>query len=204
MSENDQPNSNQNDTAAGTSTDGGAATDPNMTPEQRMAALEAEKHDMRDRMLRVAAEFENWKKRARKEQAEAESKGKESILRDVLEVVDNLERAVGSWTETADLKAVQQGVQLVLRLFQQKLERHDIKSFEAKGQPFDPRVHDAISQVPSPDVAPGTVITELMKGYKIGDRLLRPASVVVAVAPPPAEGGSNGKGGAGATSQDGP
>src|SRR4051794_11436821 len=108
-----------------------------VSPEQRAAALEAEKNDARDRMLRIAAEFENYKKRARKEQAELEVKVTERLLRDFLEVLDNLERAAA--VETTDAKAVQQGVGMVNRLFQSKLERYDVKPFETKGQPFDPR-----------------------------------------------------------------
>lgn len=153
--------------------------------EARLAALEAEKNELRDRMLRIAAEFENYKKRSRREQTEAEVKAKESVLRDMLEVVDNLERAAAT-DEKADVKAIQQGVSLVLRMFHQKLERQEVKAFEAKGQPFDPRLHDAISQVPTADAPPGSVISELQKGYRLGERLLRPAMVVVAVAPPAA------------------
>jgi molecular chaperone GrpE len=164
------------------------------TAEERVAALEAEKQDLRDRMLRIAAEFDNWKKRARREQSDAESKGREAVLRDMLEVIDNLERATASWESGAgpvDVDAVKQGVGLVLRQAQSKLDRHDVKTVEAKGKPFDPRIHDAISQVPSPDVAPGTVISELQRGYRIGDRLLRPASVVVAIAPPAGSDGAS-------------
>jgi molecular chaperone GrpE len=165
------------------------------TPEERITALEAEKAELRDRMLRIAAEFDNWKKRSRREQSEAESKGKESILRDMLEVIDNLERANAAWGQgSVDAQAVKQGVDLVLRQAHSKLERHDVKPVEAKGQPFDPRLHDAISQVPSAEVPPGTVISELQKGYRIGDRLLRPASVVVALAPPAPPAGGDGVG----------
>jgi molecular chaperone GrpE len=170
-----------------------AAAVPPATPEERITALEAEKLELRDRMLRIAAEFENWKKRARREQTDAENKGRESVLRDIFEVIDNLERATASWgTGPVDAQAIQQGVTLVLRQAQSKLERHDVKPVEAKGKPFDPRIHDAISQVPSAEVAPGTVLSELQKGYRIGDRLLRPASVVVAIAPPPSGPGSDG------------
>jgi molecular chaperone GrpE len=161
------------------------------TPEGRIAALEAEKADLRDRMLRIAAEFENWKKRARKEQTDAESKVRESVLRDMLEVMDNLERATAATGGATDLQSVQQGIALVLRLFAQKLERYDVKVLDAKGKPFDPRLHEAISQAPSAEVPPGTVLNELQKGYKLGDRLLRPASVVVAIAPPNGGGGSD-------------
>ncbi len=149
----------------------------------RLTALEAERNELRDRLLRTAAEFENYKKRIRREQAETETKSKEGVLKDVLEIADNLERAA-QVDEKADFKSLQKGLELVLRLFQAKLERHDVRPFESKGQPFDPRVHDAVSQVPSADVPPNSVLGEIQKGYRIGERLLRPALVVVAVAPP--------------------
>jgi len=167
------------------------------SPEQRLAALEAERNETRERMLRVAAEFENYKKRIRKEMAEGESKAKEQVLRDVLEVVDNLERALAV-DEKSDVKSLQQGISLVLRLFQSKLDRYQVKPFESAGQPFDPRKHDAISQVPSPGVPPGAIVSEVQRGYNIGDRLLRPAMVVVAVGAPASQGGpANGSDGAG-------
>jgi molecular chaperone GrpE len=168
---------------------------PAAAPSDRLATLEAEKNDARERMLRIAAEFDNYKKRVRKEQSESESKARESVIRDMLEVGDNLERAVAAG-EGTDPKALQQGVQLVLRLFGNKLERYDVKPFEAKGQPFDPRLHDAISQIPTADAPPGSVVNEVQKGYKIGDRLLRPAMVSVAMAPPqaPPREASNGSG----------
>src|SRR5262245_4568983 len=90
------------------------------SPEEQIAKLEAEKNETRERMLRIAAEFENYKKRVRREQVEAEAKVKENLLRDFLEVVDNLERAA-SVDEKADVKSLQQGVSLVLRQFQSKL-----------------------------------------------------------------------------------
>jgi len=160
------------------------AAAPPPGPEERIAALEAEKAEIKDRMLRIAAEFENWKKRSRKEQTDIEAKVREAVLRDMLEVIDNLDRATAATGGATDLQSVQQGIALVLRLFAQKLERYDVKPLDAKGQPFDPRLHEAISQAPSAEVAPGTVLSELQKGYKIGERLLRPAAVVVAVAPP--------------------
>jgi molecular chaperone GrpE len=161
------------------------------SPEQRIAALETERNEARDRMLRVAADFENYKKRVRKEQADSEAKVRESILRDVLEVADNLERAA-SVDERADFKSLQKGIELVNRLFQGKLERLDVRAFESKGQPFDPRVHDAVSQLPTTEVPPGSVVSEIQKGYRIGERLLRPALVVVAVAPPASPGSTDG------------
>jgi molecular chaperone GrpE len=157
------------------------------TPEERIAALEAEKADLRERMLRFAADADNARKRARKEQADAELRIREAVLRDFLEIVDNLERATASFTPGAngDAKSIREGVDLVLRQFRSKLERYQVKAVEAVGQPFDPRCHEAISQLPTAEAKPGSVVHELQKGYVIGERLLRPALVVVA-APPPA------------------
>jgi len=160
---------------------------PPATAEERVAALEAERDEIKDRMLRIAADFENWKKRARKEQSDAEAKARESVLRDVLEVADNLERATSAHAQAGngavDAAAVLKGVNLVLRVIQQKLERHEVRAFEAHGQPFDPRVHEAISRVESDDVPAGSVAVELQKGYKVGERLLRPAMVSVSTGP---------------------
>ena len=180
----------------GTGDEEGAATPPpeiglpTATPEERIAALQAERDETKDRMLRIAADFENWKKRARKEQTDSESRIREAVLKDMLEVVDNLERATSAYVEngSVDGAAVLKGVNLVLRLFQSKLERYGVKPFDAKGQPFDPHMHEAISQVPTAEVAPGTVANEMQKGYRIGDKLLRPAIVAVAVAPKAAAG----------------
>jgi len=157
---------------------------PPATPEDRAAALALERDEMKDRMLRVAADFENWKKRARKEQTDAVATAREAVLRDILEVVDNLERAAGAQANgVVDGAAVMKGVSLVLRLFQQKLERYEVKPFEVTGQPFDPRVHEAVSRIESADVPSGAVAAELQKGYRIGERLLRPALVSVSTGP---------------------
>ena len=191
------PASDPADSPAAASTAGGAAPElPPATPEERLAALTAERDEMKDRMLRVAAEFENWKKRARKEQTDAVNEARERVLKDMLEVIDNLERAVAMQSGgngAVDGPAVLKGVDLVLRLFKQKLERYEVRPFEATGQPFDPRVHEAISRVEHPEIPPGAVAVELQKGYRVGERLLRPALVSVSSgngkpAAPPSEG----------------
>jgi len=169
---------------------------PAATPEERLAALAAERDDMKDRMLRIAAEFENFKKRSRKEQTDSTNEARERVLKDMLEVIDNLERAVAMQTGgngNVDGPAVLKGVDLVLRLFKQKLERYEVRPFEATGQPFDPRVHEAISRVEHAQVPAGSVAAELQKGYRVGERLLRPALVSVSAgngkpATPPSEG----------------
>lgn len=175
--------------ASGAASGQGAGTPAPNTVE----ALVAERDEVKDRMLRIAAEFENWKRRARKEQDDAEAKAREAVLRDMLDVIDNLERAVGAFegnnagagkgAPAADGAAVLKGVNLVLRLFQSKLERYNVKPIAARGEPFDPKIHEAISRVETADVPPGSVAVELQRGYRIGDRLLRPAMVSVASAP---------------------
>jgi len=160
---------------------------PPTTPDEKIAALEADRNEIKDRMLRIAAEFENWKKRARKDQTDGEARAKEAVLKDMLDVVDNLERATSAYVNAengrVDGAAVLKGVNLVLRLFQGKLERYGVRPFEVKGEPFDPRLHEAISKIPTDEVPPGNVAAEMQKGYRIGDKLLRPAIVAVAVSP---------------------
>jgi molecular chaperone GrpE len=160
----------------------GPAGEASPTPEERLAALQVERDETKDRLLRLAAEFENFKKRARVLQTEAETNARERVLKDVLDIADNLERAT-TVQPGADAAAVLKGVELVLRVLQQKLERYEVRSFEAKGQPFDPRQHEAISRVESADVPAGSVAAELQKGYKIGDKLLRAAMVSVSTGP---------------------
>jgi molecular chaperone GrpE len=174
--------------AAGT--EAAAPTPAAPTPEERIALLETEKAEVRERMLRIAADFDNWKKRSRKELAEGEARARESVLRDFLEIADNLERATASLAEhkEGEAKSIRDGVDLVLRQFRSKLERYQVKAVESLGQPFDPRFHEAVSQLPTADVRPGSIVHELQKGYLIGERLLRPALVVVASAPPPPAG----------------
>jgi molecular chaperone GrpE len=166
--------------------DGGAAPqapqaqDAPETAEQRIATLEVEKRDLHDRFLRLAAEFENWKKRARREQDEAGTRGREAILKEILPALDNLERAL----KAADEKdPVAVGVRLVDKQFIAALEKFEVKRFSALGQPFDPNQHEAIQQVESAEVPPGHVAAEFAQGYMIGTRLLRPAMVAVAKAP---------------------
>jgi molecular chaperone GrpE len=179
---NDRNDQNGHGDGNGAPSGNGAPAAAPATPEERLAAMTAERDDMKDRMLRVAAEFDNWKKRSRKEQTEAVAQARESVLKDVLEIADNLERATGAQAQKTDGAAVVKGVNLVLRLFQQKLERYEVRPFETVGQPFDPRIHEAISRVES-DVPAGAIANELQKGYRIGERLLRPAMVSVSTGP---------------------
>jgi len=149
--------------------------------ETKVASLEKDKKDNWDRYLRAAADLENLRKRQRREIDEAKLESKGRVLKEMLPVVDNLERAIEHATSQAGTNPIVEGVQLVLRQFLTAFERLEVTPIEAAGQPFDPNLHEAISQQES-DAPPGTVVQVLQRGYKSGDRLLRPALVVVAKA----------------------
>ncbi len=158
--------------------------DPVAELQQKLSAAEKEKKDNWDRYLRAAADLENTRKRQKREIEDARFETKNKVLKEMLPVVDNLERAIEHAGGGAADKApnpIVEGVQLVLRQFTTAFERLDVTPVEAMGQPFDPNLHEAISQQES-DQPPGTVIQVLQRGYRAGDRLLRPALVVVAKA----------------------
>ena len=134
--------------------------------------------DTHDRLLRTAAEFDNFKKRAQKEKEDVQKFGVERLLKDFLPVLDNLERALDH-AEQHDPKQVIEGVKLVQKLFETTLARHGVAGFSAVGKAFDPSLHEALMQQES-DAPAGTVLSEMAKGYKLHDRLVRPAAVVVA------------------------
>ena len=162
--------------------DGGSAAGAGATAEleAKLAQSEKEKKDNWDRYLRAAADLENQRKRQKRELDDAKFEAKSKVLKEMLPVVDNLERAI-EHTGASDgaAKAILEGVQLVLRQFTTAFERLEVTQIEAHGQPFDPNLHEAISQQES-DAPPGSIVQVLQKGYRMGDRLLRPALVVVA------------------------
>ena len=148
--------------------------------EAKVARLEKEKADAIDMAKRIAADFENYKRRTRKEQDDAANRGREALLKDLLPVLDNLDRALVAVSAGGTVQALGDGVRLVDKQIHAVLEKFDVKRFEALGQPFDPARHEAIQQVESEAVAPGAVATVFARGYTIGDRLLRAAMVAVA------------------------
>jgi molecular chaperone GrpE len=161
---------------------GDAAGQADDSLEARLASLEKEKKENWDRYLRTAADLENFRKRQRRELEDARFEAKSKVLKEMLPVVDNLERAIEHATQQAGTNPIIEGVQLVLRQFMSAFERLDVTPIEAAGQPFDPNLHEAISQTES-DAPPGTVVQVLQRGYRSPERLLRPALVVVAKPP---------------------
>lgn len=155
-------------------------TSPLAELEAKLGAAEKEKKDNWDRYLRAAADLENLRKRQKRELDDARLETKQKVLKEMLPVVDNLERAIEHAGEAdPSVKPIVEGVQLVLRQFSTAFERLGVQPVEAMGQPFDPNLHEAISQQES-DATPGTIVQVLQRGYRSGDRLLRPALVVVA------------------------
>jgi len=155
--------------------------DPTIELEKKIAALEKEKKDNWDKYLRSAADVENLRKRQKREVEDAKFETKNKVLKEMLPVVDNLERAIEHAAKGEEKNPIVEGVQLVMRQFATAFERLDVTPVEAMGQPFDPNLHEAISQQES-DQPAGTVVQVLQRGYRAGERLLRPALVVVAKA----------------------
>lgn len=140
---------------------------------------EKEEDDLQQKYLRLAADFENYKKRLAKEKADVVAYGNEEIIKALLNVLDNLERALDH-TESEENTALLEGVQLVHKQFISCLEKFGVTNVDSsKGTQFDPRVHQAMERVESSELSSGLILSEMLPGYMLKDRLLRPALVVV-------------------------
>ncbi|MFO7861485.1 MAG: nucleotide exchange factor GrpE [Desulfosalsimonas sp.] len=152
---------------------------------KEVAEARAEAAETYDRLLRLSAEFENYKKRMQRQAEDHRKYANESIIKDLLSVVDNLERAVNASRQSgseADA-CMLEGLEMTLNEIRKVLKKYHVEPVEAVGQPFDPTYHEAVMQQPSEDHPDNTVIQEMQKGYMLHDRLIRPAMVVVAKAP---------------------
>jgi molecular chaperone GrpE len=163
-----------------------AAADP-------LADAKAEVARLKDAWMRTAADFDNFRKRSRRELEDARKAGREEILKDLLPVFDNLERGLQSAQQAADVKAVVDGLQMIAKQFESTLGRTGITKVPTVGKPFDPTVHEAIQQVETSDHPAGTIVAEVQSGYISGERLIRAAMVVVAK--PKSGGGGDAKAG---------
>lgn len=156
----------------------------------KVALAEAAKY--KEQALRALADFDNYRKRSRKEVDDAKRQGREDFLRDFLPVFDNVERAIMSAERATDVKSVVDGLQMIMRQLTDTLSRAGINRVAGVGSAFDPQVHEAIQQVETDEHAAGTVIAEVQPGYVQGERLVRAAMVVVAKAKAGAgEGGAS-------------
>ena len=157
---------------------------PEKSPEELLEESQAELEEWQDKALRAIAEFENYKKRMERERAALLKYSGEPIFRELLPVVDNLERAVeqgiiNGVDAEQNLKALLEGVELTLKSLQATLEKFEVKSIDTIGQPFDPTVQEALSMEASESVPANHVVSEFEKGYHYKDRLLRAARVIV-------------------------
>lgn len=150
--------------------------------EQTLAARTEEAKTSQDKYLRLAAEFENFKRLAQKQKQDYSQFANESILKESLPIVDNLERALKCVQEGRTTDGLVQGVELTLKQFTETLARFGVKPIASLGVPFDPTCHQAVARQESNTVAENIVIEEYQKGYQLHDRILRAAMVVVATA----------------------
>ena len=146
-------------------------------------ALKREVEEKQDRLLRALAETENVRRRAQRDREEYVRYANESLLRDLIPVLDNLDRALEAARAGGEATGVVAGVELIHRELLKVLERAGVTRYSAIGQPFDPTRHEAIASVVSADAAPGTVLRETLPGYLLHNRVLRAALVSVAAAP---------------------
>jgi molecular chaperone GrpE len=168
------------DEGSSTSSQSGAAAAEPTGVDGELQKVKAERDSLLDRLARAQAEFENARRRAAKEQQDFRDFAMADAIKSLLPVVDNFERALQSKSETADFRA---GVELIYKQLRDVLAKLGVQAISAKGQQFDPHIHEAIEMVETADVADHEVLEEWQRGYKYKDRLLRPAMVRVAKNP---------------------
>ena len=171
-------------TDSGEPRDGGQSSVEPASPAASSEGLEAELARTKERLLRMAADFDNYRKRTRRDISEAERRVQESLLSVLVQPFDNLERAAVHAESANDVKALAEGLKMVLRQFEDALSTVGIQRIVSLGKPFDPAEHEAVQHVATDEVPPGAVAQELRAGYRWQDRLIRPALVVVAKAAP--------------------
>jgi molecular chaperone GrpE len=165
------------DPSAASDTSGGAE-ETQAEISQELEQARAEIADLNNRLLRAAADFENFRRRMQREKEETAVYANQKLLLNLLPVLDNLERALATTAVAGDEK-LRQGVELTARSFRDTLAKEGLTPVEAVGQIFDPNLHEAVMTVEAADKEDGTIIAEFQKGYKLGDRVIRPSMVQV-------------------------
>lgn len=163
-----------------------AANKRKLTSEKKIRALTDEKekltaelHEIKDKYLRTVAEFENYKKRRSKEIIDIIDRANEQFCRDLLPVIDDLERSLNSESKPKAYKSLKQGLQLIYQKLLAVLKKQGLEPIAAIDQPFDPELHEAIMQIENTDQPANIVVNEVLKGYRLKDRVLRYSQVVV-------------------------
>src|SRR5207245_444744 len=165
------------------SLEGAPSAEAAQAPRSEVAELRRQLDEKHDRLLRALADAENTRRRAQRERDEFAKYATESLLRDLIPVLDNLDRALDAARAAGTAANLVEGVELIQRELLKVLERAGVTRYSAVGQTFDPSRHEAIARVVSGQAAPNTVVSEQLPGYLLHDRVLRPALVVVAAAP---------------------
>lgn len=147
---------------------------------EELEQLRRERDELKDRLLRTAAEFDNYRKRTDRERAAVTENITAGVLEELLPLVDDLERALRADASEEGIEAYRQGVELILKGIHELLQRRGVKPIEAVGAQFDPNMHQAVSYEPAEGHRDGEIVEEFRRGYTIGDRLLRPSMVRVA------------------------
>ena len=156
-----------------------------------MEAAIAERDENKDMYLRGQAELDNFRRRSRKELADAHQYQSQSMVSDILPCLDNLQRAIAAAETSPNIDELTQGIKMVAKQFEETLTKHGATAIECVGQPFDPNHHQALTQVPSAEHEPMTIIQEVERGYILKDRVIRPSKVIVSCAPPATIEGGN-------------
>ena len=154
--------------------------DDEMTDESEMEKLQKELDEAKDKYVRLVAEFDNFRKRNAKERVELIMTAGKDIIQSLLVVMDDMERAEKQLETTEDINAIKEGISLVFNKLRTTLQQKGLKAMDSKNQPFDPDMHEAITEIPAPnEEMQGRVIDEVEKGYYLNDKLIRYAKVVV-------------------------
>lgn len=153
------------------------------TPEQVVEMLEQQMVELRDRELKAQAELENFRKRMQRETEQTLKYASLPLVRDLLEVLDNLSRAADAAQNNTESASLLAGVRMVQQQMVSVLAKYNCRPINALGQPFDPNYHQAIAQAPNPDIAAGSVALEASGGYVMHDRVIRPSQVIVSTGP---------------------
>lgn len=148
-------------------------------------ALKSERDELRDQFLRSRAEFDNYRKRKVREEEHIRKTAARNLVQDLLPVLDHLELAVQHSAEESG--GIAEGVTMIVKQFQDVLQRHGVEPIEAAGRPFDPDIHEAVMQREAPEIPAETVMEEVQRGYLMGGQLLRAARVIVSTGGPPRE-----------------
>ncbi len=156
----------------------GAAEDAAQEPEDELVAAQAQAAEMRDRYLRLQAEWDNYRKRTAAEREQEKVRASEKLVKDLIPVIDDLERAIDHAKQSGEGGSLTEGVEAVLTKWLQIFEKHKVTQIEAVGEQFDPNKHQAVGTQPDDSVPEETVVNVYQKGYQMGERVLRPAMVV--------------------------